>query len=139
MKILEYLSKILIIVCILQIIILPTYSNASSFWDDVFSNGNRFIQNGKNQATSKNEATGGTVIDDSEIQDVNSDIFNALLGIGIVFTVLIGGVLGVKLMISSAEDKAKIKEAMIPYVIGCVVIYGAFGIWKIVIVILNNL
>ena len=42
-------------------------------------------------------------------------------------------------MIASAEDKAKIKEAMIPYVLGCIVIFGAFGIWKLAITILNNL
>ena len=58
---------------------------------------------------------------------------------GIVLAVLVGGVLGVKFMIASAEDKAKIKEAMIPYVLGCIVIFGAFGIWKLAITILNNL
>lgn len=139
MKILEYLLKILVIIFILQIIILPTYSNAASFWQEIFSSGDKFIQNGKNQAITNNAQTGGTMLKDEEIRDANSDIFNALLSVGIVLTVLVGGVLGVKFMIASAEDKAKIKESMIPYVIGCVIIYGAFGIWKIVITILNNL
>lgn len=139
MKILEYLLKILVIIVILQIIILPTYSNAASFWQEIFSSGDQFIQNGKNQAITNNAQTGGTMLKDEEIRDANSDIFNALLSVGIVLTVLVGGVLGVKFMLASAEDKAKIKESMIPYVIGCVIIYGAFGIWKIVITILNNL
>lgn len=139
MKILKYLSKILVIIVILQIIILPTYSNAASFWQEIFSSGDQFIQNGKNQAITNNAQTGGTMLKDEEIRDANSDIFNALLSVGIVLTVLVGGVLGVKFMLASAEDKAKIKESMIPYVIGCVIIYGAFGIWKIVITILNNL
>ena len=42
-------------------------------------------------------------------------------------------------MIASAEDKAEIKEALVPYILGCVLIFGAFAIWKIVITILNNL
>ena len=42
-------------------------------------------------------------------------------------------------MMASAEDKAKIKEAMIPYVIGCIVIYGAFFIWKVVIMVVGDL
>ena len=139
MKILEYLSKILIILFILQIIILPVQSNATSIWDDIFSSGDKFIQKGKEQATSSNQQSGGSVISDKEIKEANSDIFNILLSVGIVLAVLVGGVLGVKFMIASAEDKAKIKEAMIPYVLGCVIIFGAFGIWKLAITILNNL
>ncbi len=139
MKILEYLSKILIILFILQIIILPVQSNATSIWDDIFSSGDKFIQKGKEQATSSNQQSGGSVISDKEIKEANSDIFNILLSVGIVLAVLVGGVLGVKFMIASAEDKAKIKEAMIPYVLGCIVIFGAFGIWKLAITILNNL
>ena len=139
MKILEYLSKILIILFILQIIILPVHSNATSIWDDIFSSGDKFIQKGKEQATSSNQQSGGSVISDKEIKEANSDIFNILLSVGIVLAVLVGGVLGVKFMIASAEDKAKIKEAMIPYVLGCIVIFGAFGIWKLAITILNNL
>ena len=139
MKILEYLSKILIILFILQIIILPVQSNATSIWDDIFSSGDKFIQKGKEQATSSNQQSGGSVISDKEIKEANSDIFNILLSVGIVLAVLVGGVLGVKFMIASAEDKAKIKEAMIPYVLGCIVIFGAFGIWKLAIIILNNL
>lgn len=139
MKILEYLSKILIILFILQIIILPVQSNAASIWDDIFSSGDKFIQKGKGQATSSDQQSGGSVISDKEIKEANSDIFNTLLSVGIVLAVLVGGVLGVKFMIASAEDKAKIKEAMIPYVLGCIVIFGAFGIWKLAITILNNL
>ena len=139
MKILEYLSKILIILFILQIIILPVQSNAASIWDDIFSSGDKFIQKGKDQATSSDQQSGGSVISDKEIKEANSDIFNTLLSVGIVLAVLVGGVLGVKFMIASAEDKAKIKEAMIPYVLGCIVIFGAFGIWKLSITILNNL
>lgn len=139
MKILEYLSKILIIVFIFQIIILPVQSNAASIWDDIFSSGDKFIQKGKEQATSSDSQSAGSVLSDKEIKEANSDIFNALLSVGIVLAVIVGGVLGVKFMIASAEDKAKIKEAMIPYVLGCVIIFGAFGIWKLAITILNNL
>lgn len=139
MKVLEKFSKILIIAFILQIIIMPTYSSATSLWEEVFSSGDKFIQNGKDQATAQDPQNGGSVLSDDKIKNTNSEIFNSLLAVGIVLAVIVGGVLGVKFMIASAEDKAKVKEAMIPYVIGCVVIFGAFGIWKIVISILNNL
>ena len=61
------------------------------------------------------------------------DIYWVLFPMGIAVTVIIGGSLGVKFMMASAEDKAKVKESIVPYVAGCIVIYGAFGIWKICI------
>ncbi len=30
----------------------------------------------------------------------------------------------------SVEAKAQIKEKLIPYVVGCAIMFGAFGIWK---------
>lgn len=36
-------------------------------------------------------------------------------------------------MIASAEDKAKVKEAIVPFIIGTAVIFGAFTIWSLVI------
>ena len=34
-------------------------------------------------------------------------------------------------MLSEAEGQAKVKEMLIPFVIGCIVVFGGFGIWKI--------
>lgn len=42
---------------------------------------------------------------------------------------IVGTILGIQFMVASAEDKAKVKEAIVPYVVGCIVIFGAFTIW----------
>ena len=42
-------------------------------------------------------------------------------------------------MIGSAEEKAQIKDALIPFIIGCIIVFGAFGIWKIFVNIGNSL
>ena len=55
-----------------------------------------------------------------------------------IVAVLIGAILGIKFMIGSVEEKAEIKAALVPFIIGCVVVFGAFGIWKIVVTIGNN-
>jgi len=60
-------------------------------------------------------------------------IYNTLLVVAVAIAVIVGSYLGIKLMLESAEDKAKIKEALIPFVVGCFVIFGAFGIWKIAV------
>ena len=38
----------------------------------------------------------------------------------------------------SVEEKANIKEVLVPYVVGCIVIFGAFAIWKLIVTILGN-
>ena len=53
-----------------------------------------------------------------------------------VVAVIIGLVIGIKFMVSSVEEKAKIKELLLPYVVGCGVVFGAFGIWSLVVNIL---
>ena len=41
-------------------------------------------------------------------------------------------------MVGSVDQKAKVKDSLIQYIVGCIVIFGAFGIWKIVLTILEN-
>jgi len=63
----------------------------------------------------------------------NSNIFNILLAVAIIIAVVVGVVLGIQFMTSSVEGQAKIKEAIVPYLIGCVVVFAAFPIWKMVV------
>ena len=60
-------------------------------------------------------------------------LYGILLGIATVVAVAVGAVIGIKMMTESTEGKAKVKEALAPFVIGCIVVFGAFTIWKIVI------
>lgn len=75
----------------------------------------------------------------SDIQQNQQAMFNILLIVGTFLAVAVGGVLGIKLMMAGAEEKAKIKEAFTPYILGCVVIFGAFGIWKVTVDVGNSL
>lgn len=51
---------------------------------------------------------------------------------------IVGTVIGIQFMVASAEDKAKVKEALIPYIIGCAVIFGSFTIWSIAVRLLQS-
>lgn len=90
-----------------------------------FHGGDSFIEAGKNETA--------TSINYAKLKNASIMIYNILLIIGMAVAVVIGTVLGVKFLIGSMEEKAQIKEALIPFVIGCVVVFGAFGIWKAVI------
>ena len=74
-----------------------------------------------------------------ELQNFSNMLYNALLIIGIIIAVIVGTILGIKFMIGSVEEKADIKKLLIPYIVGCIVVFGAFGIWKLVVTILANM
>lgn len=104
------------------------YSSDTSL-SGVISGGDSFIQAGKD---------GSAKIDKGSLQNASSSIYNILLICGVIIAVLIGSIIGIKFMIGSVEEKAEIKAALVPFVIGCIVVFGAFGIWKIVVTIGNN-
>lgn len=108
---------------VFQIIFIPI-SNAFSL-DSIIDSGDKFIQDGSSSSNN--------VINEDDVKSMVGDIYNILVAIGVGLAVLIGAVLGIKYMTGTIEEQAKIKETLIPYAIGCIVVFGAFGIWKIVI------
>ena len=73
------------------------------------------------------------------MKEASDDVYNILTSVGMILSVIVGIALGIIYMMASAVDRAKVKETLIPYLIGCLVIFGAFGIWKIVIITLGGL
>lgn len=78
-------------------------------------------------------------VDESKLKSASDDIYNVLTSIGMIISVIVGIALGITYMMASAVDKAKVKESLIPYLIGSVIIFGAFGIWKLVINIFSGI
>lgn len=135
--------KILIITILFQFLLFVNISEAARApeamtWEDIFESGDEFLNQGKEQVTvGANTVYSGAVKDD-ETKAIINNIYSILFTLGVVITVIVGGALGIKFMVASAEDKAKVIESMKPYVVGCIVIYGAFGIWKICIELFSN-
>ena len=42
-------------------------------------------------------------------------------------------------MTGSVEQQADVKKLLVPYIAGCVVVFGAFGIWKIAVTIIASI
>lgn len=70
---------------------------------------------------------------------MTNNVYNILLFIGLTLVIIVGVVLGIQFMTGSVEQKAKVKDSLVPYIAGCIVIFGAFGIWKLVLTILENI
>lgn len=67
----------------------------------------------------------GTEPTGTEITDLGNKIIGILQTVGIVLSVVILVVLGLKYMMGSAEEKADYKKTMIPYIVGAVFIFLA--------------
>ena len=117
----------IILILFLLINICPTKTQAVNL-DGIMSGADNFIEKGKN---------GTTTIDETQLQNTSDLIYNILLGVSMVIAVIVGIILGIKYMMTSTEEKAEVKETLVPYVVSCVIMFGAFTIWKIVINIIQ--
>ena len=121
-------AKIISVIIILIIMFNFNISYASDI-SDVFDGGNNFISAGQQS---------GAKLDDDTLEKTSDMIYNILLVLGMGIAVIISGILGIKFMMGSVEEKAQVKDQLIPFVIGCIVIFGAFSIWKIVVTFGRN-
>lgn len=128
-RISQVIIKICVIILLFQFMYIPL--SYASFWGDIFKSGDEFLNEGKKSS--------GNVINGDQVEDEFNKIYNILFAIGVALSVIVGAILGIKFMVGSVEEQAKIKETLIPYVIGCVIIFGAFGIWKLLVTLLSSI
>ena len=69
----------------------------------------------------------------SEVKTLGGKLMGVLQTAGVVISVIILIVLGIKYMMGSAEEKAEYKKTMLPYVIGAILTFGITNILAIVI------
>lgn len=113
------LINILIVLTILLIAIIPNYCYSSN----------------KNYSYSSNTDPGSSLglgdLDEYEATSTGSTklklkaniIFSVIRDIGIVLSVVMLIVLGIKYMLGSVEEKANYKETLLPYIIGAFLVF----------------
>ena len=97
---------------------------------DIMNRAEGFVNNGEN---------GGNVINNDALKEGSNTLYNILLVIGIAVAFIWGIVLGIQFVTGSLGEKADVKKNLIVYVIGCIIIFGAFGIWKLLLQLLQPL
>lgn len=88
-----------------------------------------------------------TVKNSMESANVNTDkvtnlggkVMTILQTVGIVLSIVILIVLGIKYMTGSAEEKAEYKKTMVPYLVGAVLIFTASALAGFIVNIANGL
>lgn len=82
--------------------------------------------------------TGESKVDVGGITGLGNSIIKILSTIGIVVSVIVLVVLGIKYMMGSAEEKAEYKKTLMPYIIGAGLVFAASGIANIVYTFMQN-
>lgn len=68
--------------------------------------------------------------DESKLANKVSIILTVITNVGIIISVLMSAIIGVKYMVGSVEEKAEYKKDMIPYLIGAILLFGICTIVK---------
>lgn len=68
---------------------------------------------------------------DEEAEEMLSVALSVITNIGMVLSILVPAILGVKYMMGSVEEKAEYKESLMPYFIGSVLLFGICTVVKI--------
>ncbi len=77
--------------------------------------------------------------DENKLKEFSGSLYNVVLTLGVIAAIAMGGTIGINIMLGSLEAKAEAKKLLVPYVVGCVIIFGGFGIWKLIIEIFQQL
>lgn len=82
--------------------------------------------------TSPDKLTGSSDVNVEGITNIGNKLVTILTTIGIVVSVIVLVVLGIKYMMGSAEEKAEYKKTLMPYVIGAGLVFAASSVAQIV-------
>ncbi len=125
----KYIKKIiLVLICFIMLLSINTQVKALS----------QAIQDGRDFLNTGDNSTHADIVDE-DLEDLSGYLYNLLLSIGVIVAVVVATVLGIQFMMGGAEGQAKVKEMMIPFVVGCVIVFGGFGIWKLALVVGDKL
>ena len=128
MKTYKKLIIIAILIMCVCIYVIPSHTYASELsWFTISEKAENFEKEGEKQ---------NKVIDAS---DVTQGLANILTTIGVITVLGALLIIGIKYMMASPDEAAKLKKQLIGVVLAGAVIIGAFGIWKITKNIFNSI
>ena len=96
---------------------------------EIIKEGAAFIQIGQGEESP---------IKKENIQDLSNTLYNILIIVGIIIAFIIGGILAIQFITGGVGEQVDVKKALIPYILGCIIMFGSFTIWKVIVDVLNE-
>ncbi len=121
--------KILVFIVLFAVLLSTNSYLMAADLDNIIKGGDDFINQGNTDE----------VINKGNVEITAKSIYNIVLTIGIIVAVVMAIVLGIQYITASVEGQAKIKERILPFIIGCAIMFGAFAIWKILVDVLQGI
>jgi len=116
------LTKTLILILLFTMINISNSVYATDM-DNVIQEGEGFLASRYNTSP----------INETALEGTSDYVYNILFTIAVVLAVAIGMIIGIQFITGSVEEQAKVKETLVPYVIGVFIVFASFTIWKIVV------
>ena len=133
MKILK--NKKIIILTIISLICVTTFIPNFAYAADLPSLGDIFTYAHDFESA---DAPAMDMIDSGTFDSTVKTVYDILITVAICVAFLVGVVLGAKYISGTIEEKAQVKKTLFAYLIGCAVVFGAFGIWRLVLNVLQT-
>ena len=124
-KIISIISIVLVLISIMQV---PC--NAAISIDNIQGSAKNFLSTGE-----KNQ---NNTISVSNMKKELLPIAEILTMIGTGVVIICAIVIGIKYMVASPDEQAKLKKQMVGLVLATIVIFGAYGIWKALYQFMNT-
>lgn len=124
-------TMIIILIFFILSLFLSSKVYALDGLDSILDAGKSFIDSGKDGT--------GIIPEEKELVKLSKSISNVLLTVAIGVTLVSTVVMGINFLIQSVEEKAKIKESMIPWIVGIAISFGSYTIWNITMKIFYGL
>lgn len=120
---------VILLVFIFTSFLIPNYTEAATP-SEIIDRAKGFLNSG--------DQIDDEVFKHDETKKAIDEMYYSALAIGIVLAIFVGMVLGIKFITGGVSEKAKIKDSLIPFAIGAIVIFGAFGIWRLVLNVMQS-
>lgn len=121
----------MIFIFIIAIIVFTSISNVqASGFSDAFDSAQDFLENGKNRKIN--------IINYQNLYNVVNYLYNIAMIIVIILAIIIGTILGIRIVIGSVDERADSKHLIIPYLVLVATGAFAFTIWKFILQLMHN-
>ena len=136
----KYKKNICFILIFFMVLFSPYIIYAVDTSTEITEQGKSWLETGENNKPNGQFGAGFDALFSGRESVAEGDfkkIAGILQGLGIFVIAIVGVILGIQLMIASPENKAKVKQRLLIYLVGSVIIIAAVGIWQLMVSILD--
>lgn len=120
---------VIIIIFILAIIIFSSISEvqAMDILEESFNSSQNFINNGKSE-----------IINYKNVYKIINFLYNFVMAIGIIGAIIVGMIIGIRIIFGSIDEKADSKHLLVPYLAILIIMSLTLTLWKFGLNLLYN-